>query len=45
MFGFICKLIKRHHWEAWEVYTHEWFLVCSRCGKVKPVNEGDRHGR
>lgn len=43
MFGFICKLVRHHHWRAWEVYSGEWFLVCTRCGKVRPLNEDGKH--
>lgn len=38
MFGFICKLRKRHLWEAFEVYDGEWFLVCAICKAVHPLN-------
>lgn len=43
MFGFICKLTKHHRWQAMEVYSGEWFLVCARCSRVRPLNEGDAH--
>lgn len=39
MFGFICKLRKRHSWEALEVASGEWFLVCSMCKAVRPLKQ------
>lgn len=37
MFSFFCKLRRRHSWEAFEVYSGEWFLVCRICKTVRPV--------
>jgi len=31
MFALVCKLLKRHSWYAFEAYSGDWFLVCSRC--------------
>lgn len=43
MFSFFCKLRRRHSWEAFEVYSGEWFLVCRICKAVRPVT-GDEVG-
>ena len=44
MFSFFCKLRRRHTWEAFEVYSGEWFLVCRWCKAVRPLTEGDVDG-